>query len=49
MPFYTVKRGRPRLGRKGATIAQFGGSFPGQIDREAVTKMSGRHWRNLYN
>ena len=45
----TTKRGGPRLGSKGAASGQLGDSFLGQIDREAVTRMSGRHQMNLIN
>ena len=45
----TVKGGRPRQGEEKVAIGQFGDSFLGQIDREAVTRMSGRHWTNPIN
>ena len=45
----TMKGGRPRLGGERVAIGQFGDSFLGQIDREAVTRMSGRHWTNPIN
>ena len=43
----TVKGGRPRLGGERVAIGQVEDSFWGQIDREAVTRMSGRHLMNL--
>ena len=45
----TVKGGRPRQGVEKVAIGQFGDSFLGQIDREAVTRMSGRHLMNPIN
>ena len=43
----TVKGGRPRLGGERVAISQVGDSFWGQIGREAVARMSGRHWMNI--
>ena len=42
----TMKGGRPRQGGEKVAIGQFGDSFLGQIDREAVTRMSGQHQMN---
>ena len=44
--FMYNKRGRPRQGGEKVAIGQFGDSFLGQIDREAVTRMSGQCWMN---
>ena len=45
----TSKGGGPRLGGERVAIGQIGDSFWEQIDREAVTRMSGRHQTNLIN
>ena len=43
---FTAKGDRPRQGGEKVAIGQFGDSFLEQIDREAVTRMSGRHQTN---
>ena len=43
---FTVKGGRPRQEGEKVAIGQFGDSFLGKIDREAATRMSGRHQMN---
>ena len=43
------KGGRPRQGGEKVAIGQFGDSFLGQIDREAVAMMSGRHQMSPIN
>ena len=42
----TAKGGRPRQGGENVVIGQFGDSFLRMMDREAVARMSGRHWMN---
>ena len=40
------KRGQTKAGKEKGATGQFGDSFLGQIDREAVARMSGRHQMN---
>ena len=40
---YAMKRGEPKQGKEGGCDWSALVSFRGQIDREAVTRMSGRH------
>ena len=44
--FMHNERRQTKAGRGKVAIGQFGDSFLGQIDREAVARMSGRHWMN---
>ena len=46
---YATKGGGPKQGTEGGTIGQLWLAFRGQIDMEAVIRMSGRHWTNLIN
>ena len=46
---FTAERGKTKAGRGEVAIGQVGDSFGGQIDREAVTRISGRHQTNLIN
>ena len=41
---YATKRGGPKQGQEGGCDWAALVSFRGQIDREAVARMSGRHW-----
>ena len=45
----TEKGGRSRLGGERVAIGQVGDRFGGQIDREALARMSGRHQMSLFN
>ena len=40
------KRGQTKAEREKVVIGQFGDSFLKVMDREAATRMSGRHWTN---
>ena len=50
---YARKRGGPKQGQEGGCDWAALVSFRGQIDRDTVTRMSGRHWmislKNLIN
>ena len=46
---YAMKRGGPKQGMEGDCNWSALASFSGQIDRTAVTGMSGRHRMNLIN
>ena len=46
---YATKRNGPKQGTEGCYDWSALASFGGQIDRVAVTRMSGRHWMNLIN
>ena len=46
---YAMKMGGPKQGMEGGYDWSALASFRGQIDRAAVTRMSGRHLTNLIN